>query len=116
MKPARLKAIIRANVKALREKRGWNQEELAVAVDRTWQSISNIETGKTIPPLPTLAALATAFGVPMTTLLSEDGLPVTELRADLMQQATVTLSDLTDGQLDTAVKMLCVLHEGFRRG
>lgn len=116
MNAARLKAVIRANVKALREKRGWSQEELAVAVDRTWQSISNIETGKSLPPLPTLGALATAFGVPLAALLSEDVLPASNARADLMQQASVYLSDLSDAQLVTAVKMLAVLHEGFRKG
>lgn len=116
MNAARLKAIVGTNVKMLREKRGFSQEQLAVAIDRTWQAISHIETGKTLPPLPTLGALATALGVSMADLLSEVGLPVTDRRSDLFSQAQVTLADLSDDQLETAVKLLAVLREGFGRG
>ncbi|HTH18201.1 MAG TPA: helix-turn-helix transcriptional regulator [Magnetospirillum sp.] len=114
MKSARLKAIVGTNVKTLREQRGWSQEQLAVTVDRTWQSISHIETGKSLPPLPTLAALATTFGVPIARLLEED-LPLEAGRADLLQRAQVTLSDLTDPQLETAVGILTTLHRGFQK-
>ena len=112
MKPARLKAIIGNNVKTLREQRGWSQEQLAVAVDRTWQSISHIETGKSLPPLKTLAALASALGVPITYLLEEHG-NMEPGRANLLQRAQATLDDLTDPQLETAVAILAALHRGF---
>ncbi|MBC7951669.1 MAG: helix-turn-helix transcriptional regulator [Rhodospirillaceae bacterium] len=113
MKPSRLKKIIGFNVKALRDQRGWSQDRLGEAVGRSYQSISLIETGKSLPPLPTLAALATTFGVPIGHLL-EDNLPLPEGRADLLQRAQVTLADLTDPQLKTAMNILTALHEGFR--
>lgn len=116
MNPSRLKAVIGANIKALRERHGMNQEQLGEAIGRTWQSISLIERGKTLPPLTTLGALATTLGVAPSDLLSETGLPRSDHRADLLRQAEISLADLSDAQLETAVRMLAVLREGFRRG
>lgn len=115
MKSDRLKAIVGTNVKACRERRGWSQDRLGEAVGRSYQSISLIERGETLPPLPTLGALATALGVSTADLLSETGLAVTDRRSDLLSRAQVTLADLSDDQLETAVKLLAVLREGFRR-
>lgn len=114
MNVSRFNALVGTNVKMLREKRGLSQEQLAVAIDRTWQAISHIETGKTLPPLPTLGAIATVLGVTPAALLSESGMPVSDRRSDLLGQAQVTLADLSEDQLETAVKMLAVLREGFR--
>lgn len=115
MNVTRLKALVGANVKMLREKRGLSQEQLAVAIDRTWQAVSHIETGKTLPPLPTLGALAVVLGVTPAELLSEAGIPVANHRADLLTQAQVALDTLSDDQLETAVRILTALREGFGR-
>lgn len=115
MNATRLKALVGANVKMLREKRGLSQEQLAVAIDRTWQAVSHIETGRTLPPLPTLGALATVLGVTPAALLSEDAMPVGDRRSDLLGRAQVSLAGLSDDQLETAVKMLALLREGFGR-
>jgi transcriptional regulator with XRE-family HTH domain len=114
MNANRLRDSIGANVKTLRERRGLSQEQLAEAVDRTWQAISHIETGKTLPPLTTLAALAKALRVPLGDLLSERGVPVAEHRVELMKQVQVLLSGFNDDQLEMTVKMLGVLHDGMR--
>jgi|AGTN01.1.fsa_nt_gi Predicted transcriptional regulators len=115
MNASRLKAAIGANVKTLREKRGLSQEQLAEAIDRTWQAVSHIETGKTLPPLTTLWAIATALRVPLNDLLCETGLPATDRRADLLRQAQAVMAGFSDDRLDMAVKVLGVLREGDRR-
>jgi|AGTN01.1.fsa_nt_gi Predicted transcriptional regulators len=115
MNSDRLKAAIGANVKAIRERRGWNQDQLGEAVGRTYQAISLIERGETLPPLSTLGAVATVLGVSLADLLSEESLPVKSRRSDLLKRVEVVLADFSDDQLETAAKMLTVLREGFRR-
>lgn len=112
MKTARLKLLVSTNVKAFREQRGWSQEKLGEVVGRSFQSISHIETGKTLPPLTTLSAIATALGVPLSALLTESPLAESDPRADLLTQASTMLADLDGKELDTAVKVVRALWEG----
>lgn len=116
MSETRLKAIVATNVKALRESRGLSQEKLAEAVGRTWQTISLIERGKSLPPLGTLSDMAAALGVPVVGLLSQNFLFPSERREGLTAQAEALFADFNDDQLEVAVKMLTLLREGFGRG
>lgn len=113
MKPARLKALVGTNVKNARERLGLSQEALAEAANlSSYQSISNIERGKSLPPLNTLFAIAAAVGVPAPDLLSPDGLPDNGPRAALIAQAQTMLADLDDRELETALKVVRALWEG----
>jgi len=58
------RADLARNLKRLRDKRGWSQEELAgEAGDLRQAAVSEIETGRANPTLDTLERLATALGV-----------------------------------------------------
>ena len=50
------------NIKALRKQRKISQEELALAVGTTRQTITSIETGKYIASLPLAYKIARFFG------------------------------------------------------
>jgi transcriptional regulator with XRE-family HTH domain len=57
-----LRHILAANVRALRESRGWSQEHLAEKSGLTQVYISQIETSKTAASVDTLEKLASGFG------------------------------------------------------
>jgi len=108
-----LKTLIGTNVKMLRERRGLSQEQLAVAIDRTWQSISHIETGKSLPPVTTLASLASALGVGTGDLLMEQT-QSTSRREDLSRQIQTMLAEFDDKEMEAATKLLAVLRDALR--
>ena len=57
-------------VRHLREERGWSQEQLAEHADLNRGFVGDIERGKAMPSLATLAKLATALGVLPSTLIA----------------------------------------------
>ena len=61
-------------LRALREKRGWTQEELAARCGRHWTYIGGIERGERNPTLRVIADLARALGVPVRDLFPERNL------------------------------------------
>ena len=56
-------------IKALREKQGWTQDQLAERVWVTRQAVSRWETGETQPNTDTLKLLSKEFDVSINTLL-----------------------------------------------
>lgn len=74
-------ASIRAfglHLRALREQRGWSQQELADRADITKKTVYRIETAQTAPTLDVLVCLAEGLEVSLPTLVhfAVDG-PVT---------------------------------------
>ena len=61
---------IGSKVKALRKTKKLTQEQLAEAVDVSWRTISNLETGKVIPKLELICALANYFDISVDELLN----------------------------------------------
>ncbi|WP_019632374.1 helix-turn-helix domain-containing protein [Actinomadura atramentaria] len=59
---ARLAYELGRAVRALRDERGWSQNELAEAADMTQSAVARFEAGGTIPTLPVLERLARALG------------------------------------------------------
>lgn len=113
MNPDRLKAVLSANIKRLRDQRGMTQEQLAEAIEKSTEAVSMFERGKTSPSVETLALMANALDVPIANIFVDA--PPGDHRADLITQAETILDDLSDSQLETAVKMLAVLREGLKR-
>lgn len=64
-----LKSIVGARVRAARKSAGLTQAELADTIDRTVEAVSNIERGKSLPPLDLLQHIGTATGWPLTHLV-----------------------------------------------
>ena len=54
-----------ARVQVARKRRGLTQEQLASQVGRTPESISNIERGRYVPSIETLADLSAALQIPI---------------------------------------------------
>ena len=61
------------NIKELRLKRGWTQEELSKKLGITNKMISFYELGTREPSRKTLLSLAEIFGVSVENLISEEG-------------------------------------------
>ncbi len=60
-------------VRALRTERGLSQQELAVAVDVSRQTINSIEKERYTPSLPLAIALARFFSRPVEEVFDADG-------------------------------------------
>lgn len=58
-------------IKGLRETKGLTQAQLAAALGKSIETISNFERGKTIPSVMTLANLAEALGQPLQALFDK---------------------------------------------
>ena len=73
---ASISTIIGRRMRALREKLGWSQEKVGVAIGIDESSsrarISRYELGVHEPPTPTAKLIADALGVPLMYLYCED--------------------------------------------
>ncbi len=57
-------------VKTLREKAHLTQEELSVACDVSWRTISNLERGRVMPELALILKISAYFKIPLEDLLN----------------------------------------------
>lgn len=64
-----LKSIVGARVRAARKSAGLTQARLAEAVDRTVEAVSNIERGRSLPPLDLLELIARETDCPLASLV-----------------------------------------------
>lgn len=69
MKKEELAKRFGERVSKLRTKKGWSQADLGRACEKDRQSIERIEKGSTNPTLHTIAQIADALGVSISTLL-----------------------------------------------
>lgn len=106
-----LKSIIGARVKAARRSAGLTQAQLAEAVERTVEAISNIERGRSLPPLDLLERIAGETGCLLAELVSvpqEGRLPVE--RAELEMRLLAAGKALPLDQLRIAVVQIEALR------
>ncbi len=68
-----LKRLIGLKVQAARARKKWTQEQVAAAIDRTPESVSNIERGRNLPTLETLSRIAHTLGVPLRDFFDDQG-------------------------------------------
>ena len=59
-------------IMTLRRQRGWSQEELAERCQVSRQSVSNWESGQSVPDLDKILTLSEIFGVSTDFLLKEE--------------------------------------------
>ncbi|PWC34910.1 hypothetical protein TSO221_30835 [Azospirillum sp. TSO22-1] len=57
-------------MRTLRDARNLSQEDLAEVIDRAVSSVSNLETGKSLPKLETLIRLSEKLDVPLRELVN----------------------------------------------
>ncbi|WP_083763603.1 helix-turn-helix domain-containing protein [Paramagnetospirillum magneticum] len=103
-----LKQQIGLKVRAARLKRSLTQEQLAERVDKTAESISNIERGHVTPPLDTLARIAQELDTPMTFFFEDIGTPraVARNRLELEHRLRSLGEELTDAELRLSVSIM----------
>lgn len=68
MNEKKLFSVFGKRVRDLRKQKGWTQQELADAIDRTRDAVSNIERGLNGTHIKVAYLMAEAFGVPLVDL------------------------------------------------
>lgn len=103
-----LKQHVGVRVKAARTKRGLTQERLGELVEKTAESISNIERGHVLPPLDTLYCLARHLDVTMGYFFEDLDRPriVARNRMALEHRLRALGEELADGELRLAVAVV----------
>lgn len=109
-----LKRNIGQRVKAARLQKGLTQAELAEAIDKAFETISNIERGKTAPNFSTLSDIAEVLGMPLKEFFEfgEEGL--SDERQALLLKVNSMIGQMDDATLSLLFKLGQVLHEDQR--
>jgi transcriptional regulator with XRE-family HTH domain len=106
-----LKSIIGARVRAARNSAGLTQARLAEAIDRTVEAVSNIERGRSLPPLDLLQRIGVETGCALASLVdipADDS--ATPERAALEMRLLSAGRGLPLEQLRIAVVQIEALH------
>lgn len=106
-----LKQKIGLRVKAARTQKGLTQAQLAEAIDKAFETVSNIERGKTAPSFATLADIANVLGLPMRDFFDMEGADLTDDRQRLILRLNTMVVRLDDQQLSLLIRLGEVLHE-----
>ncbi|MCT4553643.1 MAG: helix-turn-helix transcriptional regulator [Pelagimonas sp.] len=106
-----LKQNIGLRVKAARQQKGLTQAQLAEAIDKAFETISNIERGKTAPNFSTLYDIAIALGLPMREFFDVDEENLTDARQRLLMQLNTMIAQMDDRQLNLLLKLGKVLRD-----
>jgi len=98
---------IGSSVKELRRVRKLTQANLAEAISRTEDAVSQIERGVNVPNVETLVALSRALEVPVDALLTPRfDEQASSDRREKIQRAVAVLWSLAEPELDVALKQL----------
>lgn len=110
-----LKQALGAKVQAARKRAGLTQEELASKIGKTPESISNIERGRQLPMIDTLAVLADVLGVPLPELFGDAGAPIQSARRlKLEARLRELLREMDDEILAIAIDQMAILARAAR--
>ena len=108
-----LKLHIGQQIRAARRAKGLTQEDLATRTDRTPESISNLERGKTKPNLDTLIALAEVLDLSLHDFFTPtEGAKTTSerrTRLEIEMEGRELLKTLSDKHLPIAIRQLAAL-------
>ena len=108
-----MKQKIGVRVKAARMQRGISQPQLGEIINKSFETISNIERGKTAPNFSTLLDISVALGVPMREFFDdiEGGEPTDEAKRELIVQSQVLATQMDTPTLNLWLKLGVVMHE-----
>ncbi len=108
-----VKLHIAEQIRAARRAKGLTQEDLAMRTDRTPESISNLERGKTTPNLDTLIALADVLELSLYDFFApaRDFKTAHDRRArlEIEMKGRELLKTLPDEHLSIAIRQLAAL-------
>lgn len=102
------------NIKQLRQKRNWNQSDVAKQLQISTPAFSKIETGITDVNYSRLDQIAKLFEVPMSTLLSSDGDSIQSARTEEINTLTEKLNKREE-EIIKLQSLLIELYEEVRR-
>ncbi len=103
-----LKKRIGARVKEARLNKKLTQAQLAEAIDKAFETISNIERGKTYPNFQTLWDISQAVGVPLREFFDRDdfvGGDLTGNRQSLLLKLHHMAEELSDDDIVLWIKL-----------
>lgn len=108
-----LKSSVAIVVRAARQRLGLTQEDLAARVERTPESISNIERGLQLPNIETLLDLSEILGVPIADFFEGHArkTKVSLKRTKLEAQFREIARELSDRDLGIAVRQATAFLE-----
>lgn len=111
-----LKLNIGLKVKAARRDKGLTQEQLAEAIGKAVETVSNIERGHALTGIDTLQQISRVVGKPMAFFFEdvEDERTVSRTRLEAEEQLRTLIRLLDEDELPLAASLLAALTE-FRR-
>lgn len=111
-----LKRIVGLRIRGERLARGITQEQLSEHINRTVETVSNLERGKAWPGIDTLLQICSVFQITIAELFeNEDVSHPSRRRMDLQARMRVLMDSLTDSDLEIAVRQVEVLVNGRQR-
>ena len=113
-----VKQHVGIKVKAARQQLGLTQEQLAEAIDKTVETISNIERGHSLTSIETLQLISQRLTVPLAEFFEglEKARPNHRHRLELEQKVGLLLQSLPDQDVALAMDLIAVLarHRSHR--
>lgn len=108
---AQLKQVVGARIRAARLRAGMSQEAVAARINRTPESISNIERAQQLPALDTLLELAAVLEMPLLDIIdaAKEDRKLTAQRALGEAKLGEIVRSLSDTALAIAVEQLKAL-------
>jgi len=103
-------------VQALRKTKKMTQEDLASMTGVSWRTISNLETGRTVPKLELIYNIAQIFQISIDELLmgkTQTNKPFSRLK--LENQIIADLQSLNDNMLYHLKEYILLLKKDFER-
>jgi len=101
-------------VQALRKSQNLTQEDLAEKVGVSWRTISNLETGRTVPKLELIYDLSRYFNIGMDELLNNRiQTSKTTSRLRLEQEVTESIKTFPDNLLRHIKEYMLLLKKDF---
>lgn len=107
-----LKRRIGTQVRLARSRARLTQEELAEQIDRTVETISNIERGAKMPNLETLDRLSQALNIPIREFFDEQHDAKSNWRLEIETGISVIVREFDDADAEIALGLLEVLASG----
>lgn len=106
-----VKQHVGIKVKAARQKLGLTQEQLAEAIEKTVETISNIERGHSLTSIETLQLISHRLKVPLAEFFEglENARPNHRRRVELEQKMRLLVESLPDQDAELALNLIEVL-------
>lgn len=98
-----IKNLLGKRVQAVRLAKDLKQDQLAESIDRSWQTISNLERGKNLPSLLTLMRVANALDLTLAELVEDVEAPPNPKRAQQEAQLRALIKQLPEPDLEIAI-------------